>query len=101
MNVHQGNVEHGFVPAGAAQELTVSNSVVALNAAPAGATHGMLSVKSNAVLVGFGRDPANAGAGLLLAANTLRVFTKEALGMARFIRSAGSDGVVSVEWGAF
>lgn len=104
MNVRNMREESEFLPAATgAAELNVQTAVVkaADTAMPTGATHAMIGVKTATVNMGFGRDPADGGAGIPLTAGTIRILNAKAWAQARFIRGAGSNAVVSVEFGTF
>jgi hypothetical protein len=85
---------------GSAEDLDVSTVVKTPAAAPTGATHAWVSFKVATIHVGFSRDPVDGGAGLAMTAGTVKVWRAETVAKARFIRGAGSDGKVTIEWAA-
>jgi len=102
MNARITNLDAEFKPLGSgAEELAVADSVVTAAALPANATHAMLGVKTGAVNVAFGRDPAQGGAGITLAAGAVVYMNEAELAAARFIRATTTSGVVSIEPGTF
>lgn len=92
------NLDGELIPVGTGEELAVQTAVVSPAALNANASHGLVSVKSNAVLVTLdGSDPVDGGRGLLLAANSLKVFAKETIAKMKLIRAAGANGVVHIQ----
>jgi hypothetical protein len=69
---------------------------------PSHATHAMINVKTNAVLLAFGGNPATGGRGILLPVGTRMILRRYALERARFVEAGSSAaGVVAIEHGTF
>lgn len=101
MSCYEGivNLPGEMVPVGSAEELAVQTAVVQAAALPATATHALVCVKLNPVHVTFdGSTPADGGAGMRLT-NGLApmVWAKEALVVAKFIRAAGANAIVTIQ----
>jgi hypothetical protein len=94
MNVRNVNEEMMMVPVGGGQELNVTDQAVAAATLPESATHALLSVKTNDVLMAFDATPVQAGAGVLLPAGTRMILRQYALGKAKFVRAAADKSAV-------
>lgn len=98
MNARVTNLEQELKPAGlAAQSLTVSDSAVSLPAIAGTYLYLMFDViTANIRMTVDGTDPVASTTGHLLAANTHRIWHKDLLKTAKFIKDGETDATIFV-----
>jgi len=97
MNVRMTNAEQELKPAGASQSLPVSNSAVAAPVISEQHSHVMVDViGADARMTLDGTDPVGGTSGHLLANGMHRIWHRDLVRQARFIRDASTDLAIYV-----